>query len=251
MIDPDAPQIVARDDAGSGPETITERTQVGEASGDGEGNDQQDHGSDRPVPFARSNDFQHTGKPSKNRLARQHRRLYPTKLLHNARSTVALSVCDGGVNGSADYYTRPLHNLPKGVCLQGRIYHLRRRVPDALRTVIGRSELWRSLRTDSVQIALRRVHFAAAEIEAELEAARAAIGLLIDPYAPRSSSSPSGESSLSLLAEKVAERLAIERAMPEPMTPPIPKSKTLGEVYDLYTADPRHTWCERTRIAYP
>ncbi|GLV22257.1 hypothetical protein TomMM35A_21080 [Sphingobium sp. TomMM35A] len=29
-----------------------------------------------------------------------------------------------------------------------------------------------------------------------------------------------------------------------------PKAKTLGEVYDLYTTDPRHTWRERTRIAY-
>ena len=140
--------------------------------------------------------------------------------------------------------------MPKGVCLQGRIYHVRRRVPDALRTVIGRSELWRSLRTDSVQIALRRAHFAAAEIEVELEAARAAIGILADPYATRSSSRPSGESSLSLLAAKVAERLAIEGAVPEPAAQQIANLKTLGEVYDLYTADPRHTWCERTRIAY-
>jgi len=97
---------------------------------------------------------------------------------------------------------------------------------------------------------LRRVHFAAAEIEAELEAARAAIGLFVDPYASRSSSRPSGSSSLSLLAEKVAERLAVERSMPVPAAPPPPNAKTLGEVYDLYTADPRHTWCERTRIAY-
>ena len=105
MIDPDAPEIVAHDDAGSGPETITERTQVGEASGDGEVNDQQDHGSDRPVPFARSSDFHDIGKPSKNRPTRQYRRLYPTKLLHNARSTVGLSVCDGEVNGGSDYYS--------------------------------------------------------------------------------------------------------------------------------------------------
>ena len=94
MIDPDAPQIVARDDAVSCPETITERSQVGEASGDGGKDDQQDHGLDRPAPFARSSRSEPHEKPSKNRLARQHRRLYPTKLLHNARSTVGLSVCD-------------------------------------------------------------------------------------------------------------------------------------------------------------
>lgn len=90
MKDNDAPQIVARDDAASS-ETISERPQVEVASEDGEGND-------RPFPFARSSDFQHIGKPSKNRLARQHRRLYPTKLLHNARSKVGLSVCDGRGN---------------------------------------------------------------------------------------------------------------------------------------------------------
>ncbi|WP_461159418.1 DUF6538 domain-containing protein [Sphingobium sp. TomMM35A] len=92
--------------------------------------------------------------------------------------------------------------MPKGVCLQGRIYHRRRRVPNALRTAIGRSELWRSLRTDSVQIALRRIHFAAAEIEAELEAARAAIGILANPCPPRSSNRLSGESALSMLVER-------------------------------------------------
>ena len=201
-------------------------------------------------PFARSSRSEPHEKPSKNRLARQHRRLYPTKLLQNARSTVGLSVCDDEANGRVDYYTRPLHKLPKGICLQGRIYHLRRRVPDALKSVIGRSELWRSLRTDSVQIALRRVHFAAAEIEAELEAARVATGVLADPYTYRTTTRPSGESAFSILAEKVAERLLIDGAMAEPIASPTLKVKTLGEVYDLYTADPRHTWCERTRIAY-
>ena len=31
---------------------------------------------------------------------------------------------------------------------------------------------------------------------------------------------------------------------------PTPAIKTLGEVYDLYMADPRHTWCPRTAVAY-
>ncbi|MCB4862508.1 site-specific integrase [Sphingobium sp. PNB] len=119
-----------------------------------------------------------------------------------------------------------------------------------MRTVIGRSELWRSLRADSVQIALRRVHFAAAEIEAELEVARAAIGLVANPYASRSSNRPSAESALSILVEKVAERLTVNVPVAEQAPAAAPKAKTLGEVYDLYTADPRHTWCERTRIAY-
>ena len=101
-----ADQIVARDDAAS-LETTPERPQIEEASADGEGNDQQDHRLDRPVPFARSSDFQPIGKPSKNRLARQHRRLYPTELLHNARSTVGLSVCDGEVSSLLESKSLP------------------------------------------------------------------------------------------------------------------------------------------------
>ncbi|WP_221792210.1 tyrosine-type recombinase/integrase [Aquisediminimonas sediminicola] len=56
---------------------------------------------------------------------------------------------------------------------------------------------------------------------------------------------------MAILAEKVAERLANNEYMGATQPPSLPPAtKTLGEVYDLYTADPRHTWCERTRIAY-
>ena len=40
--------------------------------------------------------------------------------------------------------------------LQGRTYHFRRRVPDRLRAVIGKAELWHSLNTTSRQIAKAR-----------------------------------------------------------------------------------------------
>lgn len=54
MIDPDADQIAVPDDAGSSPQTIPKRSQVGAASGHGDENDQQDHAINRPAPFARS-----------------------------------------------------------------------------------------------------------------------------------------------------------------------------------------------------
>ena len=202
-------------------------------------------------PFARSRHQQQSEKPSENRRGWKHRRLYPQKLLHSGRSTVELSVCDDGENSDVDYYSPLPRKLPKGVCLQGSIYHVRRRVPNALKTVIGRSELWRSLRTDSVQIAVRRMHFAAAEIEVELDAARSVLGLLCDPYASRLSERSAGQLALTILVEKVAARLALDSVNCGPMTPESDRTaKTLGEVYDLYTADPKHTWCERTRIAY-
>ena len=202
-------------------------------------------------PFARSRHQEQSEKPSKNRLGRKHRRLYPQKLLHSERSTVELTICDDAVNGDGDYYTELPRKMPKGVCLQGAIYHVRRRVPNALKTVIGRSELWRSLRTDSVQIAVRRMHFAEAEIELELDAARSVLGLQCDPYALRSSERSSGQLALTILVEKVAERLSLDSVSSGPIAPKNDRTaKTLGEIYDLYTADPKHTWCERTRIAY-
>jgi integrase len=95
------------------------------------------------------------------------------------------------------------------------------------------------------------VNFAAAEIEVELDAARAVLGLQCDPYASRLSERSSGQLALATLVEKVAERLALDSVNFGPMTPKHDRTaKTLGEVYDLYTADPKHTWCERTRIAY-
>ena len=51
----DATNIIATDDAESSTETIIERSSGKVASGDGEGNDGQDHRPDGTVPFARSN----------------------------------------------------------------------------------------------------------------------------------------------------------------------------------------------------
>ena len=99
MTDKHARDIVATDDDASSTETIIERPRSQAASGEGGGNDGQDHKPDGTVPFARSSFSQNTQKPSKNRLGRKHRRLYPQKLLHIGRSTSELSVCDGEETG--------------------------------------------------------------------------------------------------------------------------------------------------------
>jgi hypothetical protein len=51
----DATNIIATDDAESSPKTIIELSETGAASGDGRGDDGQDHRPDGTVPFARSN----------------------------------------------------------------------------------------------------------------------------------------------------------------------------------------------------
>ena len=97
----DAANIIATDDAESSTETIIERSEAGAASGDGGGDDVQDHEPDGTVPFARSRHPEQSEKPSKHRRGRKHRRLYPQKLLHSGRSTVGLSVCDDDESRSA------------------------------------------------------------------------------------------------------------------------------------------------------
>src|ERR1019366_3267542 len=61
----------------------------------------------------------------------------------------------------------------------GRIYY-RRRVPEGLRAIVGKREIWRSLGTDSRTVALRRSHVVATLIERDFEKARSLAGLPVD-----------------------------------------------------------------------
>ena len=107
----DAAETVVPDDPETSPMTIIERSESEAASGDGGPNAAENSQSARTAPFARSSFFEPHEKPSKNRLARKHRRLYPTKLLHNARYTMGLSVCDSEANGRVVIERKPLASL--------------------------------------------------------------------------------------------------------------------------------------------
>ncbi|WP_353772423.1 DUF6538 domain-containing protein [Sphingobium sp.] len=50
-------------------------------------------------------------------------------------------------------YTNLSHNTPVGLCLRGTQFYYRRRVPRDARDLIGRTQIWRSLRTDSLKVA--------------------------------------------------------------------------------------------------
>ncbi|MGX1692282.1 DUF6538 domain-containing protein [Brevundimonas naejangsanensis] len=114
----------------------------------------------------------------------------------------------------------------------GRIYY-RRRVPEALRAIIGRREVWRSLGTDSPTVAKRRALRVAAQIEHEFEIARSKLGLTVDPIM------------LEAFAEPAPFAAAASVAEPEE-----PNGITLGDLYDAYMDDPTRDWSPTTRMAY-
>ncbi|WP_369123450.1 DUF6538 domain-containing protein [Pontixanthobacter luteolus] len=66
-------------------------------------------------------------------------------------------------------YDQLLRNLPKGVFIRGRRYYYRQLVPLDAQRLIGRKEVWRSLRTDSKRIAPRRLAATISAIEAKIE----------------------------------------------------------------------------------
>jgi hypothetical protein len=106
-------------------------------------------------------------------------------------------------------------------------------VPEALREALGKREVWRSLKTDSLTVAVRRSHGVAARIEQEFEAARARLGFSVDQA----------------LLTPSASRDAPETA-PSPPSRPVDQGQSLASVYDAYMADPTRDWSPRTRFAY-
>ncbi len=108
-----------------------------------------------------------------------------------------------------------------------RIYY-RRRVPESLRAIIGRTEVWRSLGTDSLTVATRRSHQVAAMVEREFEEARRHAGLEVDQTI--------------LASPRVVE--------PDPLIEKASCGITLRHLYDGYMAAPTRDWSPRTRLAY-
>ena len=122
----------------------------------------------------------------------------------------------------------------------GRFY-LRRHIPCDLQPLVGRVEVWRSLRTDSLQSALRRMPSVAAEIEAEFERIRLMAGMAIDPTLLRpSSDDPTPGLFVAPRGDEAIEPYGVAKADP----------LTLAEAYARYMHDPTHRWSASTRQAY-
>ena len=128
--------------------------------------------------------------------------------------------------------------LPKGMHVRAGRYYLRRHVPCDVQPFLKRVEVWRSLRTDSLQVALRRMPSVAAEIETEFERVRVGRGGAVD------------ETLLGPLANDATTfpvTAATDCSIPEV---DVPEVTSLGNAYQRYMTDPTHRWSASTRQAY-
>jgi integrase len=100
-------------------------------------------------------------------------------------------------------------------------------VPRLITGIVGKSEVWRSLGTDSLTVARRRAWKVAAEIEHQFEVARSGAGLAVD--------------------QVVLDGFALTTSV----LPTEPESgMSLGALYDAYMSDPTRDWSPTTRMAY-
>ncbi|WP_328805797.1 DUF6538 domain-containing protein [Sphingobium yanoikuyae] len=131
------------------------------------------------------------------------------------------------------------------MCLRGGQFYLRRRVPHDVRAHMGRAEIWRSLRTDSLKCAVRRFPLIVSQVEAEIEGVRAQAGLAVDPMllAAVGAAAP--------MAQRVPVfTMASSGPAEQPVISPQLPLLTFGEVYDRYINDPTRGWSVRTRNSY-
>ena len=137
---PEAPQHHQDDDGETvapepSIETIIKRIR---ARSEGSSGDAQ-NGAGSP-PFARSKNLQTIGKPSFLPSQTVDSSVCYTKLLHNGDRRLGAKPLNGRDNRQNFCYTILLHNSRGGLVRRAGWFHYRRRVPDALRTVFGRSE---------------------------------------------------------------------------------------------------------------
>lgn len=120
--------------------------------------------------------------------------------------------------------------------LRGKQFYLRRHVPTDLQPIIRRAEVWRSLKTDSLQTALRRLPLMTAALESEFERIRHAAGLTFD------------EALLRPFGDDLGESLRPDRT--DAPGSEVPHPLTLAQAYVRYIDDPTHHWSPSTRQAY-
>ncbi|MEO9132446.1 MAG: DUF6538 domain-containing protein [Sphingomonas sp.] len=123
---------------------------------------------------------------------------------------------------------------------RGGQFYYRRRVPTDVRKLTGQIEIWRSMRTDSLRVALRRFPFVAANVEAGFAAARSKAGSTVHETLLM----PVGDDARSIFARPVASEDCRSAISARAITP------TFGDAYEKYLRDPTHNWSTRTREAY-
>lgn len=143
---------------------------------------------------------------------------------------------------SANCYGTLLRDTTRNVFVRGGRFYYRRTLPADVQRLTGRSEVWRSLRTDSAKIAMRRLPMIVAQVEADIETARHQAGLTVDeallrPFPPDSRPFPRGSDGVDLA--------------PISSDPQRTRSSlTLRDAYQRYLDDPTHAWTPSTQQAY-
>ncbi len=141
-------------------------------------------------------------------------------------------------NGPRGFYGFSHGLLPKNMILRGGRFYIRRHVPVDIQAFIGRLEIWRSLKTDSLQLALRRMPIVCADIEREFERIRSMSGQSIDATLLPPSFDDQGRG-----LEPDAMKGSAE-------APRLAEAVTLGAAYTRYMDDPSKRWSVSTRQAY-
>ena len=103
-----------------------------------------------------------------------------------------------------------------------------------MRAALGKAEVWRSLGTDSLSVARRRLSHAAAAVEGQFFEAAAKAGAMVE--------TPWTAGRIVGLGGAAQEATTLSGAG---ATGP-----SLRDVYDSYMSDPTHDWSPRTRMAY-
>ena len=121
---------------------------------------------------------------------------------------------------------------------RGHRFYFRHTVPIDAQQLLNRTEIWRSLRTDSLKVALRRLPSIRAQIEMEIEHARLKAGLTVDPtlILPLANDTRRGVKVIATIATSDDGDAGAK--------------VTLGEAYRRYIDDPTRSWSPSTREAY-
>jgi integrase len=127
--------------------------------------------------------------------------------------------------------------LPRGVLQRGQKLYYRHTIPIEAQRLLNRIEVWRSLHTDSLAIALRRLPSVIAQIEMEIEQARAKAGLPVDATLIRPWKDDFVEGPTPVAASTM---VIIKHESP----------LTLAEAYRNYIDDPTRAWTANTRETY-
>ncbi len=118
---------------------------------------------------------------NKSSQARSRERVCYDSLLRFGAHSSNLSIGKTVTNGPRGCYGFSHGFVPRGMTLRNGRYYLRRHIPSDIQPIIRRSEVWRSLKTDSLQTALRRFPLVTSVLESQFERIRADAGLSVDP----------------------------------------------------------------------